>query len=256
MKKIFYLFLLISPLLFISSCEEEEESQSGYNCISNTCTAVFESPQYLSLDDCLILCQDIEGYSCNSNECFLVAENPQYSSLDECQSMCAQNQENTFNYNDSLGNINGICFWGYEFLEDVNAFVHTIIITSEGVGFDYWLGDWIYYDESSAETLLTLQILSSNSTLDNETLAITNPYSGIWELNQVQIGVIFNAKLGENPSPSNIVAGTGGTLYIDLDTENEQIQLNINGTAAASDNISLDNNFSAQYEGEYFPSPF
>ena len=225
MKKLLYI-LLLSPLFFISSCEEEaeEETQSGYNCISNTCTAVFESPQYLSLDD--------------------------------CQSMCTQNQENTFNYNDSLGNINGICFWGYEFLVDMNAFVHTIIITSEGMGFDYLSGDWMFYDESSAETFLTLQILSSNSTLVNETFSITNSYSGIWELNQVTVAGIFNAEIVVTPSPSNIVAGTGGTLFINTDTENEQIQLSINGTAAASDNISLNNNFSAQYEGEYFPSPF
>ena len=58
MKKIFYTFLLICPLLFISSCEEEEEAQSGYNCVSNTCSAVFENPQYLTLEDCQTACGD------------------------------------------------------------------------------------------------------------------------------------------------------------------------------------------------------
>ena len=64
MKKIFHIFLLISPLLFISSCEEEEETQSGYNCVSNTCTAVFESPQYLTLSDCQNGCLDNNQESC------------------------------------------------------------------------------------------------------------------------------------------------------------------------------------------------
>ena len=36
MKNIFYTFLLISPLLFISSCEEEEESQSDTNIVGTT----------------------------------------------------------------------------------------------------------------------------------------------------------------------------------------------------------------------------
>lgn len=56
MKKILYTFLLISPVLFIYSCEEEEETQSGYNCVSNTCSTVFENPQYLNLADCQSVC--------------------------------------------------------------------------------------------------------------------------------------------------------------------------------------------------------
>ena len=60
MKKIFYTFLLISPLVFIYSCEEEE-TQSGYNCISNSCSAVFENPQYLTLSDCQSVCADNNG---------------------------------------------------------------------------------------------------------------------------------------------------------------------------------------------------
>ena len=65
MKKILYTLLLISPLLFISSCEEEEEAQSGYDCISNTCSAVFESPQYLTLSDCQSACVGNNGGNSN-----------------------------------------------------------------------------------------------------------------------------------------------------------------------------------------------
>jgi hypothetical protein len=62
MKKLLFL-LLIAPLFFISSCEEE--TQSGYDCISNTCTAVFESPQYLTLSDCQSACADNNGGNSN-----------------------------------------------------------------------------------------------------------------------------------------------------------------------------------------------
>ena len=61
MKNLLYI-LLLTPLFFISSCEEE--TQSGYDCISNTCTAVFESPQYLTLSDCQSACSDNNGESC------------------------------------------------------------------------------------------------------------------------------------------------------------------------------------------------
>ena len=64
MKNFIYI-LLIAPLFFISSCEEEEETQSGYDCISNTCTAVFESPQYLTLSDCQSACADNNGGNSN-----------------------------------------------------------------------------------------------------------------------------------------------------------------------------------------------
>jgi len=62
MKNLLYI-LLLSPLFFISSCEEE--TQSGYDCISNTCTAVFESPQYLTLSDCQNACEDNNGGNSN-----------------------------------------------------------------------------------------------------------------------------------------------------------------------------------------------
>ena len=62
MKKL--LSILLLPLLFVSSCEEEE-SQSGYDCISNTCSAVFESPQYLTLADCQSICEDNIGGNIN-----------------------------------------------------------------------------------------------------------------------------------------------------------------------------------------------
>jgi hypothetical protein len=62
MKNLLYI-LLLTPLFFVSSCEEE--TQSGYDCISNTCTAVFESPQYLTLSDCQNACEDNNGGNSN-----------------------------------------------------------------------------------------------------------------------------------------------------------------------------------------------
>ena len=40
------------------------EAQSGYNCVSNTCSAVFENPQYLTLEDCQSDCEAPSGYDC------------------------------------------------------------------------------------------------------------------------------------------------------------------------------------------------
>ena len=58
----------------MTSCEEEEEIQSGYDCISNTCTSVFETPQYLTLSDCQSTCENngvvhgcLDSQACNYN---------------------------------------------------------------------------------------------------------------------------------------------------------------------------------------------
>ena len=121
MKKIFYTFLLISPLLFISSCEEEEEVQSGYNCVSNTCSAVFENPQYLTLEDCQSACEEEEppaGYLCVSNNCIAVLENPLYTTLSDCQSACSNVlgclDESACNYDENANIDDGSCEYALE----------------------------------------------------------------------------------------------------------------------------------------------
>ena len=63
MKKILYILLFV-PLFFLSSCEEEEPP-SGYDCILNTCNAVFENPQYLTLSDCQNSCPYNNGGDSN-----------------------------------------------------------------------------------------------------------------------------------------------------------------------------------------------
>ena len=137
MKKILYTFLLISPLLFISSCEEEEEVQSGYNCVSNTCSAVFENPQYLTLADCQSACEEEEppaGYLCVSNNCIAVFENPLYISLSECQNACSENigciDESACNYNDTASVDDGSCEYadqGYDCDGNMTAEIGDII---------------------------------------------------------------------------------------------------------------------------------
>lgn len=121
MKKIFYTFLLVCPLLFISSCEEEEEAQSGYNCVSNTCSAVFENPQYLTLADCQSACEEEEppaGYLCVSNNCIAVLENPLYTTLSDCQSACSNVSgcldESACNYDVNANIDDGSCEYALE----------------------------------------------------------------------------------------------------------------------------------------------
>ena len=120
MKKIFYTFLLIAPVLFFTACEEEEEAQSGYNCISNTCSAVFENPQYLTLADCQSACEEVApvGYLCVSNNCIAVLENPLYTTLSDCQSACSNVSgcldESACNYDENANIDDGSCEYALE----------------------------------------------------------------------------------------------------------------------------------------------
>jgi len=120
MKKLLYI-LLLSPMFLISSCEEEEEAQSGYNCVSNTCSAVFENPQYLTLEDCQSACEEEElpaGYLCVSNNCIAVLENPLYTTLSDCQSACSNVSgcldESACNYDENANIDDGSCEYALE----------------------------------------------------------------------------------------------------------------------------------------------
>jgi len=136
MKNLRYILLFV-PLFFISSCEEDEETQSGYNCISNTCSAVFENPQYLTLADCQSICEDVTppaGYICVSNNCISVFENPLYTTLSECQSACSENigciDESACNYNDTASVDDGSCEYaeqGYDCGGNMTAEIGDII---------------------------------------------------------------------------------------------------------------------------------
>ncbi|HUX56461.1 MAG TPA: hypothetical protein VMV77_05775 [Bacteroidales bacterium] len=52
MKKLLFLILIV----FLFSCDEGEKNQSGYNCVNGQCTATFENPTYLTLQDCQTVC--------------------------------------------------------------------------------------------------------------------------------------------------------------------------------------------------------
>ena len=120
MKNIIWIFLLIAPVLFFTACEEEEEAQSGYNCISNTCSAVFENPQYLTLADCQSACEEVApvGYLCVSNNCIAVLENPLYTTLSDCQSACSNVSgcldESACNYDENANIDDGSCEYALE----------------------------------------------------------------------------------------------------------------------------------------------
>ena len=60
MKKLLLLFV---PLVFFFSCEEDDNSTTGYNCTDNDCFSE-EGGQYATLEDCLSMC--VES---NSDEC-------------------------------------------------------------------------------------------------------------------------------------------------------------------------------------------
>jgi hypothetical protein len=87
MKKLILSILVLTVISFVS-CKTEK--QSGYNCNSGNCTAVFENPQYLTLADCQSACSSSSsaGYNCVSSNCVSVSSNAQYSTLSACQSVC------------------------------------------------------------------------------------------------------------------------------------------------------------------------
>ena len=51
--------ILFIGLCVIFSCEEKKES--GYNCLNGQCTATFENPTYLTLQDCQTVCSSSSG---------------------------------------------------------------------------------------------------------------------------------------------------------------------------------------------------
>jgi hypothetical protein len=126
MKKLLYI-LLLSPLFFVSSCEEE--TQSGYDCISNTCTAVFESPQYLTLSDCQNACSDNNGGNSNL-EIGDIYQGGLIYYIDETgeHGLIAAMEDLTEGATDPSGN----CLNGYEwgcYFESINGAGDTIIGT-------------------------------------------------------------------------------------------------------------------------------
>lgn len=113
MKNLLYI-LLLSPMFFISSCEEE--TQSGYDCISNTCTAVFESPQYLTLSDCQNACSDNNQGSC-------VTSLPISQTIWEVVSINVTDNNTGITYNEFPGH-HSSCQWTFE---DDSTLVETTI---------------------------------------------------------------------------------------------------------------------------------
>jgi hypothetical protein len=92
MRKFFPLFYF-SLLFILNACNKKD--QSGYDCLSGTCSAAIENPQYLSLADCQSVCGNVNnvasGYNCVSGNCVSVSSNAQYSTLSACQNTCANN---------------------------------------------------------------------------------------------------------------------------------------------------------------------
>lgn len=102
MKKI--LFYLLSITLIISCSKDDEK---GYNCNGGLCSAVFESPQFLTLSDCQSACNSTAnstaGYNCDNGICSGVNSNAQYSTLADCESNCSSNASYGYNC------VSGVC---------------------------------------------------------------------------------------------------------------------------------------------------
>ena len=83
MKKIIKI-LCVLIIVILASCADD--NQSGYNCVSGNCSAVFENPQYLTLSDCQSVCaSNSSGYNCVSGNCVAVGDSAEYQNLTECE---------------------------------------------------------------------------------------------------------------------------------------------------------------------------
>lgn len=92
--------LLLCLLIFtLGGCKKEEDNEEGYNCDNETCSAAFENPQYLTLEDCQSICANsgtTGGYNCLGVTCIYENTNStQYSTLAECENACANNSPGT-----------------------------------------------------------------------------------------------------------------------------------------------------------------
>ena len=75
-------------LIALASWGCGNDDQSGYNCVSGNCSAVFENPQYLTLSDCQSVCGNSSGYNCVSGNCVAVGDSAQYQNLADCENNC------------------------------------------------------------------------------------------------------------------------------------------------------------------------
>tara|TARA_Y100001954_G_scaffold238230_1_gene304833 strand:+ start:1797 stop:2663 length:867 start_codon:yes stop_codon:yes gene_type:complete len=120
--KIISLFTLVIFSIVVISCEPEEDNDNngnsnnmGYNCSnSNGCVAA-SGGQYITLEDCLSVCESSSGnessWNCINNNCIEYSNtNGTYSSLSECESNCqeSQNCNNSFDIGQNTYTIGGI----------------------------------------------------------------------------------------------------------------------------------------------------
>ena len=101
MQKIFNTTIYITiffSLLLINSCETEEEENNntamGYNCTQNNECIAAENGQYLTLQDCLSICNNNQTstWNCINSSCVEANDgNGIFNSLNECQSSCNNN---------------------------------------------------------------------------------------------------------------------------------------------------------------------
>jgi hypothetical protein len=100
MRNFILIILIITISSYFQGCKTIEE-RGGYNCVDGDCIAVFENPQYHTLEDCLYLCGDdleTSGYRCVNNNCIWVERGAQYKTIEECQKNCGNSNNATLTF--------------------------------------------------------------------------------------------------------------------------------------------------------------
>ena len=61
------LYLILIVFISVSCKTEEDSSDGGYSCIDGSCTANFNNPDYLTLEDCMSLCGNSQSNNNTNN---------------------------------------------------------------------------------------------------------------------------------------------------------------------------------------------
>ena len=195
------IFLLSITLVSFIGCETEDDNDNsnpmGYNCLNNNCVAQ-EGGQYLTLDDCLTICNNnqINSWNCVNSSCVEDSNgNGIYNTLSDCKNECHNNQSswNCIN-SECVEDLNGNGI--YNALSDCKDACNN----SENCNNNFEVGSEGPYDISGLSELINFGNFYNSSTVNYEMRLFSE------NINAVGAGTY---------------TGTGNMIYLNLHTNGQ-----------------------------------
>jgi len=239
--KIISLFTLAIFSIVIISCEPEEDDDNnnnndmGYNCTNNAGCVAASGGQYITLEDCLSICETSSGnnssWNCINYNCIEYSNsNGSYSSLSDCESNCqeSQNCNNSFNIGENIYNIGGLS----ELINFGNFYNNTTVnyelrlfsneISTSGSGNYSGTGNMIYLNLHTNGSVAGSYSFNNSGFNPNP-----NTFDGGYFTNQN----MYNYSMG---MAFPIAANSGSVEIIDNGSGNFDVTYNFNGTGGVS----------------------